>query len=102
MFLTGGSRFNSYCRNSHHQYKRPMPRQSRQKRRRERRSYIETSHEPLGDLRPWYFRYGYHLGVWSGAALGVIWFAIFQELIGLVIGVVSGQVVGITLSRLGR
>lgn len=54
------------------------------------------------DERPWYYRYGYHLGVWSGAALGVVWFAIFQDLIGLIIGIVAGQIAGITLSRLGR
>lgn len=75
----------------------------RQQRRRERRRHIETRDETLtGDPRPWYFRYGYHLGVWSGAALGVIWYAIFQSLTGLIIGIIAGQVVGIILSRLGR
>lgn len=76
---------------------------SRQQRRRQRRQHIESRNEPvMVDERPWYYRYGYHLGVWSGAALGVVWFAIFQDLIGLIIGIVAGQIAGITLSRLGR
>ncbi len=75
----------------------------RQRRKRERRTYIESRNEPiLVDQRPFYFRYGYHVGVWSGAALGVISFAIFQDFIGLVIGIVAGQVVGVVLSRQGR
>jgi hypothetical protein len=50
----------------------------------------------------WYYRDGYHLGVWSGAAFGVAWYAAFQELLGLIVGVVAGQVVGILLARRGR
>ncbi len=76
---------------------------SRQRRRRERRRHIATRNEPvLVDERPWYFRYGYHVGVWSGAALGVIWYAIFRDLVGLIIGIVVGQVAGIVLNRMGR
>lgn len=76
---------------------------SRQQRRRERRRHIETRDDPqTADNRPWYYRYGYHVGVWSGAALGVIWYAIFRDMLGLVIGIVVGQLAGITLSRLGR
>lgn len=75
----------------------------RQRRRRERRREIEPRNEPvLTDERPWYFRYGYHVGVWSGAALGVIWFAINESFLGLLIGIVLGQVAGIFLSRQGR
>lgn len=76
---------------------------SRQQRRRERRRHIEPRNEPvLVDERPWYYRYGYHLGVWSGAALGVIWYAAIRDLVGLVIGIVAGQLLGIILSRMGR
>lgn len=76
---------------------------SRQQRRRDRRRHIETRNEPvMVDQRPWYFRHGYHVGVWSGASLGVIWFAIFQDFIGLIIGIILGQLVGIFLSRQAR
>ena len=51
---------------------------------------------------PWYYRYGYHLGVWGGAMFGVAWYGVFQELIGLIVGIIAGQVVGVFLSRRGR
>ena len=70
----------------------------RQRRRRQRSEYPD----PLATPRPWYFRYGYHIGVWSGAALGVIWYLAFRDMVGLVIGVVLGQAAGITLGRMGR
>lgn len=57
---------------------------------------------PDAAIRPWYYRYGYHVGVWSGAAVGLIWYAIFQDLIGLVVGVVLGKIAGMILGRMGR
>lgn len=54
------------------------------------------------DQRPWYFRFGYQLGVWGGALFIVLWYVFFEDLIGLPIGIVLGQVVGIFLSRQGR
>ena len=66
-----------------------------------RRTSSQRTKPVLVDERPWYFRYGYHVGVWSGSALGVVWFAIFQDLIGLIIGIVAGQVAGIILARQG-
>ncbi len=76
---------------------------SRQQRRRERRSDASPRHAPIiVDERPWYFRYGYHVGVWTGAAFGVIWFALNQDIVGLIIGIVLGQVAGVVLSRQGR
>ena len=80
---------------------------SRQRRRRESRQATKRdasvrSEPVLVDQRPWYFRYGYHVGVWSGAIFGVAWYAVFEDLIGLIIGIVAGQVVGILLSRQGR
>lgn len=84
-----------------------LPRQTRQRRRRENRQAAkqETTarNEPvLVDQRPWYFRYGYHVGVWTGAAFGVAWYALLQDLTGLIIGIVAGQVVGVLLGRQGR
>ena len=77
---------------------------SRQRRRRDRRQPTEDSgNSPVVvDERPWYFRYGYHVGVWSGAAIGVIWFAVSGSVLGLIVGIVLGQVAGILLSRQGR
>lgn len=76
---------------------------SRQRRRKDRKSGARPRTAPvLIDERPWYFRYGYHLGVWSGAALGVTWYVVSGSLLGLIIGIVLGQVAGILLSRQGR
>lgn len=76
---------------------------SRQQRRRDGRQGKRTP-DPLlkTDAQPWYYRHGYHVGVWTGGALGVIWFAVFQDLIGLIAGIVLGQVAGILLGRRGR
>ena len=84
-----------------------MSRQQRRKEEREARRrgasrYDRASGLPTGP-RPWYYRYGYQVGIWGGAGLGVLlFFAFGGSFIGLIIGVVLGQVVGIWLSRRGR
>ncbi len=86
-----------------------MSRQQRRKERRRRAANQQTAsqrstsrNEPIiVDQRPWYFRYGYHVGVWSGAALGVAWYAIFRDFIGLIVGIIGGQIAGVLLSRQG-
>ena len=73
---------------------------SRQQRRKARRVRETSRNEPvIADQRPWYFRYGYHVGAWGGAAFGVGWYALFEDLIGLMIGVVVGPIIGIILER---
>ncbi len=76
---------------------------SRKQRRKERSSRETARNEPvIVDQRPWYFRYGYHVGAWGGAAFGVGWYAIFEDWIGLIIGVIVGPMIGILLGRQRR
>ena len=78
---------------------------NRQQRRRDRRRRGDDDAQASGQavrVRPWYIRFGYHVGVWGGAAAGVISFAITGSLVPLIIALVAGQVVGILLARIGR
>ena len=79
---------------------------NRQTRRREaRKKQAAGQSEPKGvdrGARPWYYRHGYHISVWSAAALAVVLFWYAESLLAAIVVLVLGQVAGIVLSRMGR
>lgn len=83
-----------------------MSRQQRRRQERDQRKRGDSESSPAFSRetqRPWYYRYGYHLGVWSGVILAAGWYAVFRDaVIALAIGIIVGQIAGLFLSRRGR